>query len=126
MSGAAARGGKAVELRLEHGVLVGATILAALGQLLFKMGATDRSTWRELVNIQLLSGFFCYALGTLAWIFALSKLPLRVVYPYTALTFVLVYLGAVGWLGEKVAARGVLGIACVLLGLFLLTTEAAP
>lgn len=108
-------------MRLEHWVLVGAAVLAALGQLLFKVGATGRVGWREMLNPYLFSGLFCYGLSTVAWIFALSRLPLRVVYPYTALTFVFVYVGAIGYLGERIDLRGVLGVACVLLGLFLLT-----
>ena len=52
-------------------------------------------------------------------------MPLRVVYPFTALTFVLVYAGAVLFLGEKLTVRAALGVSCVLAGLFLLTSETA-
>jgi drug/metabolite transporter (DMT)-like permease len=108
-------------VRLHHAVLLGATILAALGQIFFKLGATGKTDWRQMLNLYVASGMLCYALGTLGWIFALSKLPLRVVYPYTALTFVLVYVGAVGFLGEKLDLRSGIGVGCVLFGLFLLT-----
>jgi multidrug transporter EmrE-like cation transporter len=112
-------------MRPEHGVLLLATVCAAVGQLLFKVGAGGRSDWRQMVNLPIAGGLLCYALGTLGWIFALSKLPLRVVYPYTALTFVLVYAGAIGFLGEKVDLRAFCGVGLVLAGLFLLTVEVA-
>lgn len=110
-------------MRLEHLVLVAATVLAALGQILFKLGASDRTELRDFFNWAVLAGLACYGAGTLAWIFALSKLPLKVVYPYTGLTFVLVYVAAVGFFGERLHTRAILGVCCVLAGLFLLTAE---
>lgn len=116
---------RGADVRFEHVILVSASGLAALGQLLFKVGATGRTHWREMVNLPILSGVLCYGLGTISWIFALSKLPLRVVYPYTALTFVFVYLGAIGYLGERLDLRSLFGVVFVLLGLFLLTANPA-
>jgi multidrug transporter EmrE-like cation transporter len=108
-------------LKTAHLVLLIAATLAACGQVLFKLGATGRETIRQMVNPQILGGLACYGLGTVAWIFSLSKLPLRVVYPYTAFTFVLVYLAAVFLLGERITVRGGAGVSLVLAGLYLLT-----
>lgn len=110
-------------MKLEHLTLIGASLLAAAGQILFKLGAHGRSTLTEFINFTLIGGLLCYGLGTLGWVFALSRLPLRVVYPYTALTFVLVYAGALLFLGEKLQLRSLLGVGAVLFGLFLLTSE---
>lgn len=97
-------------------------LLAGLGQISFKWGATDRSTLVEFLNLWILSGLLLYFVGTVAWILALSRTPLTVLYPFTALTYVLVYAMAVMLLGEGLSVRGVGGTALVLLGLFLVAT----
>lgn len=113
--------GRSTALKTAHLVLLLAASLAACGQVLFKLGATGRQTVGQMINPQIIGGLACYGLGTIAWIFSLSRLPLRVVYPYTAFTFVLVYLAAVFLLGEKVTLRAGAGVSLVLAGLYLLT-----
>jgi len=102
--------------------LVAGTLLAALGQVMFKVGATGRDTLAGFVNAWILSGLAAYALGTMFWIYSLSKAPLTLVYPFTALTFVLVYLLGIFWLGETSSAKALIGVALVLLGLLLIST----
>ncbi len=113
--------GGAGKFALQHGLLLVATLLAASGQVLFKLGVDGRTNWQQMVNPVVLGGLVCYGLGTVLWILALSKLPLKVVYPYTALTFVFVYVAATIFLDERMDVRGALGVGCVLIGLFLLT-----
>lgn len=110
-------------MKTEHALLVVATILAAAGQILFKFGATGRRDWSEFLNVPLVSGLICYGIGTILWIFALSKLPLKTVFPYTALTFVLVYVGAIFLVGERISSKSLAGVVCVLIGLFMLTSD---
>lgn len=112
----------AIEMPM-HLLLLFAAVLAAVGQMLFKAGAAGRTGLMEFVNLAVIGGLACYGLSTLFWIYSLSKLPLRVVYPYTALTFVLVYVGAFLVFGERPGLRGVLGVALVLAGLFLINGE---
>lgn len=100
-----------------------AAVTAAIGQVLFKSGAQGRVHWLEFINPAVIGGLGCYGLATLLWIYCLSKLPLRVVYPYTALTFVLVYIGAFLVFGEKPGMRGIAGVVLVLAGLFLINSE---
>ena len=97
-------------------------MLAALGQVLFKFGATGRSTLIDFVNPAIASGLLCYGLGTVLWIVALSKAPLTMVYPFTALTFVIVYAAGVMFFGEATSARSLAGLAMILGGLFLVGT----
>lgn len=106
-----------------HWMLLAASISAAVGQMLFKAGAAGRSHWQEFINLSLIGGLGCYGLSTLLWIYCLSKLPLRVVYPYTALTFVLVYVGAFFLFGERPGVRGIAGVLMVLGGLFLINSD---
>jgi undecaprenyl phosphate-alpha-L-ara4N flippase subunit ArnE len=105
-----------------YGVLIAGTVLAALGQVLFKIGATGRSALVDFVNIWIVAGLVSYALGTMLWIYSLSKAQLTIVYPFTALTFVLVYLVGVFVLGEETSLRAIVGVVAVLLGLFLIST----
>ncbi|MBL0419598.1 EamA family transporter [Ramlibacter sp. AW1] len=101
---------------------IAGALLAALGQVSFKWGATDRTALVEFVNPWILGGLLLYLGGTVAWILALSKTPLTVLYPFTALTYVLVYLLAVTLLGEGLSVRGLGGTVLVLMGLFLVAT----
>lgn len=103
------------------GCLLGGVLLAALGQVLFKVGATGRSALIEFLNPAIATGLLCYGLGTGLWIVALSKAPLTIVYPFTALTFVLVYAAGVMFFGEPTSARSLSGIALILAGLFLVS-----
>jgi drug/metabolite transporter (DMT)-like permease len=102
--------------------LLGGTVCAALGQMLFKTGATGRQSLLSFVNGWIVLGLVAYAASTAMWIYALSRAPLSLVYPFTALTFVMVYLGGVWWFGEPTSARALAGVALVLAGLYLVTT----
>ena len=68
-------------------------------------------------------GLLLYLCGTILWIYVLSKEKLVVVYAFTALTFVLVYLGAVLTLGESLTIRASGGMLLVLAGLYLLAAD---
>jgi len=103
-------------------LLLAGTVLGAAGQVLFKIGASGREALLSFFNLWLLSGLIAYVLGTFVWIYALSKVRLTIVYPFTALTFVLVYVFGVLILHEPIAAKALLGIVLVLAGLFLVST----
>lgn len=104
-------------------MLLASAVCAAAGQMLFRVGAAGRQSLIEFVNPALLGGLGLYAASTLLWVFALSRLPLRSVYPFTALTFVLVYAGAILLLGEKPSWRGIVGVLIVLAGLYCIVTD---
>lgn len=89
---------------------------------MFKIGARGRAHWIEFLNGYIFVGFLLYTIGAVLWIYALSFEKLVNVYAFTALTFVLVIVivGAVLGLGEKMAVPGMLGIVLVLGGLYLL------
>jgi drug/metabolite transporter (DMT)-like permease len=98
-------------------------VLAALGQVSFKCGAQGRSGLLDFVNLWIFLGLVLYFAGTVFWILALSAVPLTVLYPFAALTYVLVNVFAVTLLGEQLTTKGVAGTAFVLLGLFLVATS---
>ena len=102
--------------------LIGA-VLAALGQVSFKQGADGRAVLVDFMNLWILIGLGLYLAGTVFWILALSVVPLTVLYPFAALTYVLVNVFAVTLLGEHLTVRGVAGTGFVLLGIFLVATS---
>jgi drug/metabolite transporter (DMT)-like permease len=104
-------------------MLIAGSLCAAAGQLALKMGADGRSHWLEFLNPWILGGLLSYAAGTALWIICLSRANLTVVYGFAALSFVLVYAGGLFILGERMAARGILGVALVLCGLVLIVTQ---
>ncbi len=102
-------------------ILSAAALSAAIGQLLFRVGARGRESWVDFINLSLALGFIFYGVGTVIWIYALSRETLVNVYAFTALTFVLVYLGGVFLLGERLNLPAIAGIGLVLSGLYLIT-----
>jgi multidrug transporter EmrE-like cation transporter len=103
-------------------LLIGAAVAAAGGQLLFKIGAQNRTHAMDFVNVPIALGLLVYGTGAVLWILALSKEKLIVAYAFAALTFALVYVGGIWLLGESLSARGAMGLALVLGGLYLLAT----
>jgi len=106
--------------RLTILLLTLAAFSAASGQLLFKIGARGKVSWLEFLNTPILGGLVLYGLGTALWIYALSFEKLVNVYAFTALTFVLVYLGGAFLLHERVSLQAAIGICAVLGGLYLI------
>ncbi len=98
-----------------------AASLAAIGQLLFRIGARGRESLSEFFNFPIISGLVLYALGTIIWIYVLSKVALVDVYAFTALTFVVVYVGGIFILHEHISITNGAGVLLVLLGLYLIT-----
>jgi len=101
--------------------LIAGAVLGAIGQVLFKLGASGRVNLSSFVNAQIVTGFIFYGIGAGLWIWALSKESLAVVYPFTVLTFVLVYLASIILLGEHPSPVGWIGVGLVLVGLFLIS-----
>ena len=95
--------------------------LAAAGQIFLKLGATGAQSVTDFVNIRTMFGFMLYGVGSVLWIIALARLPLSKVYPFTILTFVLVYVASATMLGEPMTRQVLLGAGLVLAGLLVIT-----
>lgn len=102
-------------------LLIFSAVCAAIGQFLFKVGATDRNSIVEFINIYIILGLLFYASGTVIWIFSLSRMRLVDVYGFTALTFVLVYIAGIVFLNERINYATGFGVMLVLAGLFMMT-----
>jgi undecaprenyl phosphate-alpha-L-ara4N flippase subunit ArnE len=103
--------------------LVFGSVLAAAGQVLLKIGVSGATTPAGFINLRVVGGLTCYVLGTVLWLIALSRMPLSRVYPFTILTFVIVYVAAVMLLGERLTASLVAGLVLVLSGLVIIATS---
>jgi uncharacterized membrane protein len=68
-----------------------------------------------------MAGLGLYALSTVFWIYSLSRAQLVQVYPFTVLTFVLIYLSAILLLGERLSVPRFCRIMVVLVDLYLLS-----
>jgi drug/metabolite transporter (DMT)-like permease len=97
-------------------LIVSATC-AAFGQILLKAGATGRAAPLDFLNPSVVGGLALYGLGVALWLFALSKLPLTVVYPFTLLTLGIVAVLGVVLLGERPTPLALAGWAIAALGL---------
>ncbi|GAB4530974.1 MAG: hypothetical protein Kow0063_09640 [Anaerolineae bacterium] len=69
-------------------------------------------------------GFVLYGLAALVWFRVLSTQPLSLAYPLlVSLTFLFVTLGAVTLFQESITVRKLVGLAIILVGIFLIGGE---
>ena len=101
-------------------ILILGSVCAAAGTILLKVGATGRVNPWAFVNVYICSGLVFYALGAGFWIYAMSTQTLISVYPFTVLSFMLVYLSGIVLLGELPSGSAIIGVAFILVGLYLI------
>lgn len=98
------------------------TFLMSLGQLFWKLGLAqvNKISIFALFNFHLIIGFIAYFFATAVWLYLLRILPLSLLYPFTALSFVFGYILAYFVLGEPIQVRAILGLILIALGLLLI------
>lgn len=106
-------------------VLVLGSVCASVGTFLLKLGATGRTEFLSFINGQIISGLMLYGLGAVFWIYGLSRQNLTSVYPFTVLSFVIVYAAGIFGLGEVPSRSAGIGVALILVGLYLVTRNTA-
>jgi undecaprenyl phosphate-alpha-L-ara4N flippase subunit ArnE len=105
-------------------------VLISAGQVLFKLAGTrlslrqGRGVFSALLDPYLLVAFGIYAIGTLLWVYVLSKLPLRTAYPVMALTYLLVPAASRLILSESIAPSYWAGAVLVVAGVVVMTASA--
>ncbi len=104
-------------------VLLLSVVCAAAGQLLLKAGTKGAEKLQDFFNPLLAGGFTLYIIGAVLWVYTLSKLPLSLVYPFTALTLVLVMIGAVFLFGETLKPLSILAMGLICTGIFCLALD---
>jgi drug/metabolite transporter (DMT)-like permease len=100
--------------------------LVAFGQVLFKMSgqrlaAYPGNGFQQLVLDPIfISAMTLYAGATFLWVYVLKSVPLSYAYSFMAVTYLLVPLFAVLWLGETLSVKYFIGLGLILAGLFTL------
>lgn len=72
---------------------------------------------RLIVNPWVLSAYAAALLASVAWMGAVSKMPISEAYPFMSTAFVLVMLLGSFFFGETLTLNKILGIALIMLGL---------
>jgi drug/metabolite transporter (DMT)-like permease len=111
--------------------LFGAVALAGCGHLLIKFGlnrirASEAVGVAGWLNPWLFFGLGIYGVGTLLWIFAVSRTQISYLYPITALNYAIVALGGRLLFQESVSPTRWLSIAIVIAGVMLMQWSAKP
>ena len=98
------------------------------GQILFKMASQklppslDLDSMLSLLSLELISALVIYFFATIAWIYAIKDIELRVAYPFVSLGFILVPLLAHFLLGESISIRTFIGAGLIVVGLIISVT----
>ncbi len=109
-------------------LLVTCILLETAAQLLFKVGATQAGS--GLSNLETVRnaagshwailGYVCMALQFPVWLGVLARMDLSLAFPAGSLSQVTILLGSVFLLSEQVSLIHLIGIALILLGIFML------
>lgn len=73
---------------------------------------------KVLTDWHILLGLGCYGFSAVLWLYALSNCNLSRIYPLTGLSFILVILISRFILGEAITTSQSVGIALIIIGLF--------
>ena len=110
--------------------------LAVVGQLLLKMGmlrigkfSLNISTivqqyTRIFLNPFVIAGVIGFFLSMLVWLYVLSRLELSTAYPFVALNYVLILFVSHFLLKETITPVKIMGVAVIVLGVFLISRGA--
>lgn len=100
------------------------SLIMAAGQMLFKLAANSsagRPMPLALLNGWLITAVALYGAATLLWFYILRSTPLSIAYPFAALSFVIVPLGAWAFFGETLSWRYSIGMLLIVAGILLAT-----
>lgn len=101
-------------------ILITVASLAA-GQICFKLAAPAfiNFSLRSLFDPLFVSAVVIYAISTVLWVIALSRVPLTIAYPFVALSYIIVPLLARLFLGEPLSLKVFLGAATIIIGVLI-------
>jgi multidrug transporter EmrE-like cation transporter len=111
-------------------ILIG-VLLNAAAQLLLKAGTNAIGHFDfQLANLvpiglkvatqpHIIGGLGCYVISVVVWILALSRVPVSIAYPMLSIGYVVNAFIAWQWFGEALAAQKLVGIAFIIVGVFL-------
>ncbi len=101
--------------------------LIAAGQVLFKLSAQTLASAGTILDTRVMSivltAFAIYAGATLIWIALLQYVPLGRLYPYMALSFVLVALASWAIFAEPVSVMQMAGLGLLVAGFLVIAAS---
>lgn len=103
-------------------------LLSAGGLVLFKLGGQDaafqvgKTGFSLALSWKMLLGILCYSCSFLLWLVIVSRTQLTFAMPLSVgIVNTLVFLGSAHFLGERITPLKILGLAVIVLGLFLIS-----
>ncbi len=105
-------------------LVLGAVLFSVAGQLLLKSGAGhlaghDRTSFllAAFRDVHVIAGLVAWIASTLCWLYVLRVAPLSRAYGLTSLTYVLILLASVLFLGEHVRKVHIIGTLLIVAGI---------
>jgi multidrug transporter EmrE-like cation transporter len=105
-------------------LILGAVVLSAAGQLFLKSGAQHLAGLGRLEfllaaarDVRVLSGIVAWTASTICWLYVLRVAPLSRAYGLTSLTYVIILMASVMFLGEQVRRLHIVGTALIVIGI---------
>jgi len=108
-------------------------LLNAAAQLFLKAGTNTLKTLnlsgdnifyaatKIVFEIHILGGLGCYVLSVAIWILALSRVDVSIAYPLLSIGYVVNFFAAWYLFGEIISAQKMIGIAVIILGVFIIS-----
>jgi uncharacterized membrane protein len=105
-------------------LIVPGIILGAYGSILLKKGAKDFTLDLSKLknNMTALFGLFLYGISSILYVMALALEKLSVIYPLSAITYIVISFLSIKHLGEKMSKAKWLGIGLIIIGTFLVVS----
>lgn len=116
---------------LTFSLVMAGVLLNAAAQLLLKAGTTRVGEfaftmdnvvpvgWRLATSPYIAGGLACYVVSVVVWILALSRVPVSIAYPMLSVGYIVNALAAWYLFGESLSMQKLVGIAFIVIGVFL-------
>jgi multidrug transporter EmrE-like cation transporter len=110
-------------------LIVASVTISAFAQIAFKLGLSSKAPAQgsaladiiaKLTTLGVLTGLALYAVGTLLWLSALSRVELSQAYPFVGLGFALTTLGGWWLFGDTITPQRLAGIALIVFGIVMI------
>lgn len=103
-----------------YGQLVIKWQVSSQGKEFYNIQKTAHFYFSLLTNLWVISAFLGAFLASLAWMAAMSKLPLSGTYPVMSLTFPIVMLLSCHFFGESINSQQIISVVLIMTGIMLL------
>ena len=90
-----------------------------IGEFAFTAGNIVPVGWQVASDPFVLGGLTCYVISVMVWIMALSRVEVSIAYPMLSIGYVINALAAWYLFGEAVSAQRMIGIATIIIGVFI-------